>query len=387
MSVLSALRLSRAPAAALMSVGILWGSFAALVPDIKARVGASDAELGGALLMSALGGLIALWVAPWVIARLGRHALPALGGLVVLALLYPIFPGRVWTLGLALFGMGISVAVLDMAANVTVAGLEARHRRHLMNVNHAMFSFAFAGAAWVCGLARQAGLGPVHILPVLSGVVILLTLVMRSKPEAASEEDLSEPAGAVPWGVIALTGLVLFCSFIGENSTEAWSALHIERTLGAPAGHGSFGPAMLGLVMGIGRMSGQVLTARFGDAKLIFGSALLAVAGALTLAAAPTVGVALAGVAISGLGLAVIVPSANSILGARVSARQRSHALSRAWMFGIVGFFIGPSMMGGIAELFGLRLSFVAVAAIVALILPAVWVMSRQPARQPARQP
>ncbi|MDF0599778.1 MFS transporter [Psychromarinibacter sp. C21-152] len=390
MSVISALRLSRAPAAGLMAVGVLWGSFAALVPDIKARVGVSDAELGVALLMSALGGLISLWAAPWITARLGRRALPVLGALVVVAILLPVLPQRVWTLGLALFGMGVAVALLDIASNVRISALEARHGRHLMNVNHAMFSFAFAGAAWICGMARQAGGGPAQILPAMALVVAALILAMRAPrgAGAGAAPVATEPAGRAPWGAIALTGLVMFCSFIGENATEAWSALHIERTLGAEAGHGSFGPATLGLVMGIGRMSGQLLTARFGDARLIFGSALLGIVGALTLAAAPTVPVAIAGVAITGLGMAVIVPSANSILGARVTEAQRSHAISRAWMFGVVGFFVGPSMMGGIAELFGLRMSFVAVAVIVALIVPAIWALSgRRRAQVAARQP
>ena len=58
MSILRALRLSRAPAAALVAVGMLWGGFAALVPDIKLAVGASDAALGAALLMSAVGGMV-----------------------------------------------------------------------------------------------------------------------------------------------------------------------------------------------------------------------------------------------------------------------------------------------------------------------------------------
>lgn len=386
MSILTALRLSRAPAAGLMAVGCLWGSFAGLVPDIKERVGASDAELGAALLMSALGGLMSMWAAPWVVARLGRHALPLLGLLVVAAVLYPILPGSVAALGAALFAMGISVALLDITSNVHISALEARHARHLMNVNHAMFSVAFAASAWSCGMARRAGYGPDHILPVIAVATLGLVLLMRSpRPSAAQTDIAAAPRGPAPWGAIGLTGLILLCAFIGENATEAWSALHIERTLGAEPGRGSFGPAMLGLVMAIGRLSGQVLTARLGDAKLIFGSALLGLCGTLTIAAAPSVAVALTGVAITGLGMAVIVPSVNSILGARVTEAQRGHAISRAWMLGIVGFFIGPSLMGGISELFGLRLSFVAIGLIVALILPAIWALALRPGQDPQR--
>ncbi len=81
-------------------------------------------------------------------------------------------------------------------------------------------------------------------------------------------------------------------------------------------------------------------------------------------------------VSLPGIGMSVIVPSATSLLGARVGDKQRSYVLSRAWMFGIVGFFIGPSLMGGLAEMFGLRWSFVAVAGLVAFTLPAIWALA-----------
>lgn len=379
MAILQALSVSRASAAALMSVGVLWGSFAGLVPDIKARVGASDAELGGTLLLSALSGLIAMSLAPWVTRRLGHRALPLLGLFVAFVILAPSFPTGLVGLGAAMLAMGFAVAMLDVTANVHISAAEARHGIHLMNVNHAMFSFAFAGAAWICGLARQAGWGPSDILPVMAVVCLGLALAMVSGPVPLGDdpaENTAAPSKGAPWLAIGLTGVILFAAFIGENATEAWSALHIERTLGAEAGHGSFGPALLGLVMGIGRMSGQVLTERFGDARMILGSAFLGVLGALTIAAAPSVPAVLLGVGLTGLGMAVVVPSVNSILGARVTEAQRAHAISRAWMLGIVGFFVGPSMMGGISEMVGLRWSFAAIAGIIALIVPAIVLLS-----------
>jgi hypothetical protein len=385
MSIPHALRLSRAPAAALMAVGVVWGGFAALVPDIKAGVAASDAAFGAALLMSAVGGLLAMWAAPWAGRRMGRGALPVLGGLACLAVLGPMLAGSVVALGLAMFAIGVSVALMDITSNVQISALEARHGLHLMNVNHAMYSFTFAAVAYGTGLARQAGLGPAEVMPVLALLLAGLALAMRTPRGLAPppDEAVVQPR-RVPWTAICLTGLILFAAFIGENATEAWSALHIERTLGAPPGHGSFGPAMLGLLMGIGRLSGQLASARLGNARLIFWSAALGIAGALVIAVAWTPAVAFFGVAVMGLGMAVIVPSANSILGEHVTERQRSHALSRAWMFGILGFFVGPAMMGGIAELFGLRMSFAAVSVLVALILPAIVMLARRQTAAPA---
>jgi hypothetical protein len=47
-------------------------------------------------------------------------------------------------------------------------------------------------------------------------------------------------------------------------------------------------------------------------------------------------------------------------------------------MAGMLGFFLGPAMMGGLAELFGLRASFAAVALVLAAIIPAVLALSRR---------
>ena len=363
-----------------MSVGMLWGGFASLVPDIKVVVGASDAQLGAALLMSAAGGMIAMLLAPRFGRAMGRISIPTAGAALCVAFLYPSFASSVVTLGAAMFGMGMTVALLDITANVEISARETRAKLHLMNVNHAMFSVAFAVTAFCVGVARKAGFGPSEVLPVLALLNIgLVALMWEPKRALAVIEDAETGMPRrVPWMAIALTGLILFAAFVGENATEAWSALHIERTLGAAPGEGSLGPAMLGVVMALGRFGGQVAAERLGHGRLIFWSGVLGIIGALIIAAAPTPAVAILGVSVTALGMAVIVPSANSMLGAHVTEKQRSHALSRAWMFGIVGFFIGPAMMGGIAEAFGLRMSFVAISFLVALVLPAVWMLERR---------
>ncbi len=377
MEILDAIRHSRAPAFALTAVGILWGCFAALVPDIKAYAQASDAELGSALLMSAIGGIAAMWVAPRIVQMLGWLALPLAGIAVSFATIYPIFARDALTLGLAMLAMGASVALLDITANVEISSREARTGLHLMNLNHAMFSFAFAAAAYSGGLARKADWNLTQTLPVTALVCLALVPLMR---QSSAKYPVATRVGAprrVPWLVIALTGLILCASFIGENATEAWSALHIERTLGAPSGEGSLGPAVLGLVMGIGRLAGQSLSRWLGHEVLIVWSTVLAVAGVLVVAAASSPAVAVLGVALGALGLATIVPSANTMLGARVTEEQRAHALSRAWMLGILGFFFGPAMIGGVAEISSLRVSFVMVAVVLTMILPAIWLLAR----------
>ncbi len=373
MSILTAARISHAQIAALSAIGVFWGSFAAMVPDFKLAIGAQDSVFGLALMMSSIGGIIAMFVAPKVTRLIGRWLLPVAGVMLALAALGPTLAGSVPAFAAAMFGLGLTMSFYDMSANMRIAVLESRHGMHLQNLNHAMFSFAFAGSAFLTTLARTNGWSPGDVLPWLVGALLLLA-VATDEGKGWTPERLhgDGKAATMPWVTVLMVAGILFAAFVSENANESWSALHIERTLGAPAGEGGFGPTMLGLTMGVGRMSGQVLTARLGDVRLVFWGALIGTLGLLLLALAPTQGIAVAGVGLFGIGVSVMVPTANAILSRMVPAGLQGLAISRAWMIGFTGFFIGPSMIGAVAQATDLRVAFLVVAAIMATIMPLV---------------
>lgn len=381
MSISEAARIARAPNAGLAAVGVFWGAFSAFVPDIKAHIGATDAQFGLALVMSAVGGIAAMAFAPRIMGALQKHALWVAGILLVVAFAYPLLPRGPVGFGIAMTLIGASVSLLDIGANMRLSVLEARHDQHLMNFSHAMFSFAFGASALGASLMRSAGVGLAEGFPFFALGVLALTWVMR--PEASWEPEASAPEGSdkrTPWAPILLAAAILFVSFVSENTAETWSALHIERTLGGAAGHGGFGPVALGLMMGFGRLAGQVAARRLGEEGLVLWSAIVGVAGAVVIALAPLPNIAVLGVGLLGLGVAVVVPSANSILGKLVRPDQRSLAISRAWMVGFTGFFVGPTLMGLISQVAGLRVVFFTVALLLAVIIPLVLAMKRRPA-------
>lgn len=381
MSMAEAARIAKGPNAALAAVGVFWGGFSAYVPDIKAGIGAPDAAFGLAMMMSAVGGIAAMALAPRIMARLGARGLWVAALCLALAFAYPIVPRGVVGFGIAMALVGASVSLLDIGANMYLSTLEARHNRHLMNFAHAMFSFAFAASALVSSLLRSAGHAATVTFPLLFAITLILAFTTRRnrdwQPEAAAPEGSDQ---RTPWGPIGMTAAILFVSFVSENTAETWSALHIERTLGGAAGHGGFGPVALGLTMGVGRLAGQAAALRLGEAGLVLWSAVVGVVGGIVIALAPVPLVAIIGVGLLGLGVAVIVPSANSILGKLVRPDQRGHAISRAWMIGFTGFFIGPSAMGMISQAVGLRVAFLTVAVLLATIIPLILAMKRRPA-------
>lgn len=383
MSLLRAARLSRAPLAGMMAVGVYWGGFSVYIPDFKTRIGADDGALGLALMLSAAGSMLAMYLAPAISRRFGRAVLPLAGLVMCLSFGLPSRADTVLQFAAAMFGLGGAVACLDITTNMRISDLEERHGLHLMNLCHAMFSFAFAASALVASLARKAGWGAEDIIPYAAVGLAVLALATyegdrwdatRPLPEGADHRGL--------WQGIWPIAAILFIAFVTENATDNWSALHIERTLGGAFGDGGFGPMMLGLAMGVGRMAGQITAARLGEAGLIFWSSVIGIAGACATALAPTPLFGIAGVGLMGLGVAVTVPSANSLLGRMVRPDQRGLAISRAWIVGFSGFFLGPVMMGQFSQAMGLRFSFLWLAVMFALILPLVGIAARRAAQE-----
>lgn len=374
------LRASRAPAAALVAIGLFWGSFAAWLPDIKARAGVSDAEFGALMMLSACGGMIAMSLAPRLKARFGPNLLAASAIPVAVVAVLPALIGSKWELGLVLIGVGMSMSLCDILANIRLSEIEARVGHSLMNLNHALFSLALALSAALMGFARRAEIPHLATTMILGAAILALVPLMRRRNPATgmAEDDHATGGLPAPWLLVLPGAAILWLSFMAENGTESWAAIHIERTLGAEGGLGAFGPAMFGLAMGIARLAGQWLAVKLGEVRLIAVSVILATIGGLLLAFAPGLGLALTGAAALGLGVAVVVPTANSLIGRTVPDLQRASAIARAWMLGFTGFFIGPPVMGFVSQNFGLRVAFALVALMVALMLPCLWVLARR---------
>jgi MFS family permease len=358
MTLARSIALCRAPLPAFAVIGIFWGAFAAQVPDLKARIGAEDGVFGLALLCGAVGAVSAMWIAPRLDARLGEWTMPlAAIGTAAGFQLPGIAPDVVW-FAAAMFVAAGFTGLLDVVMNARVSQIEAQHNTALMNLNHAAFSFTYAASAFSAGLAREAGVAPPAVFAVLGLVTLAIAFRLRLAPESLSGGDEPHPSGRGFGRVVIWAGLITLIAFMTENATEAWSALHIERTLGGRAAEGALGPTILGLTMGAGRLIGHFVTPRGRERRVILFAALVSGFGAAVAAQAPSPPVAYLGFAILGFGVSVAAPLALALAGQMVRPRDRALAVSRVAVIGYLGFFIGPPTMGFVSEAVGLRASF-----------------------------
>lgn len=371
MALLRPLYLSRATAPALAAIGIIWGGLAAMVPQLKSQLGVSDGELGTLLFFSAIGVVAAMAVAPWVGTRLPRLALPLAGAAMGLSLIAAgLFSAQLVPFAIGLVALGITTGLLDILGNARIAMAEARHDTALMNLNHATYSFVYAGTAALTGLARDAGFSVALWFAIIGAAALaLLPLMALDPPQTVSPQD-RQRKGSVP-RIAILAGVIAMVGFFAENATEHWSALHIERTLGQGAALGALGPAMLGLTMGIGRLTGHFVTRRGSEAPLIRRAVVVSAAGLFLAAIAPMPWMAYLGFGLLGLGVSVVAPLALSIAGQSADEAGRARAVAFAAMISYGGFFLGPPVMGLLAEFTGLRMAF-GMVALALLVVPLV---------------
>lgn len=358
--------------AAFWVIGLGWGFLAGLVPPLKAQLGASDAVYGGLLLLASGGSIAAMWLAPALERRLGAWALPL--ACLAIGVGFALAGSAQGLVAFAAFMLIVTMGtgVADVLANTEISAQEAKTSRSLMSLNHAKYSFAFAGGAVMAGLLRAAHWGPGDVLFLYFCASVVLCLMMRTPRLDAGEAPADAPiCGPLPTALIVLGGGVVLAAFLSEAAIEGWSALHLERSLGASAAHGAFGPALFGVAMGIGRLFGHALSQHFSDILLMTGACVMAAIGLAAAALAPTLGLAYAGFGCAGLGISVVIPLALGLIGRSAPQDVRLQVIARATVIGYAAFFFGPSLMGGVAQVFGLRASF----GLVALLLVVVSVV------------
>ncbi len=367
MPFLHTLRLARPAVAAFAAMGVLWGSFAASLPDIKAMLDIDESRLGALMFMTPIAAVCAMLVAPAAGVGFGRWALPLSCALMCAGFALPGQTASLWLFPLAMMACGAGTGLTDVLMNARVAALEAQRGVHLMNLCHAAYSFGYAGGAVLTGAMRQAAWSPAWVLgtmAVLAAVISLATLERDGRIDGLRRPK--GPGAAHLGWVPVIGGAMVLIAFLTENAAENWSALHIEQSLGGSPAHGAMGPAVMALTMGVARLFGQGLAGRIPAGLLLSGGAVISAAGAMAAAMAGTPAMAYVGFIVMGIGSSVIAPTAFSLVGQKAAPEARARAVARATLLGYFGYFFCPPLIGFIAGQMGLRFAFVFAAVILA---------------------
>ncbi|MDQ1663661.1 MAG: hypothetical protein QOJ68_3641 [Blastococcus sp.] len=374
MSPTSVARLLAAVTALFVLDGAVFGSWASRVPDVAAAVGAGHSTLGVALLCLSLGALVCMRITGSLCARFGAGPVGAVAAVGVSAtVLLPGVVSSVPALCVALFVFGAATGIVNVAANAVGVQVEERVGRPILSGLHAGFSLGgLAGALLGGAVSSVLGVSGHLALVAAAGLFVsawALPALLGAGRDPGPDTARNRPAETRtrPTAVLVVLGAIAGCTAFGEGALTDWGALLLREQFAAPATVAAAGYAGFSFAMAAGRLAGSRLLLAMGERRLLVGGALLAAIGAVAAVTTSSLGVALTGFVLVGLGLANVFPLA---IG-RAGLFGGAHGIALATTVGYTGLLGGPPAIGLLADAAGLPVAVgsVAVMALLAAVL------------------
>jgi MFS family permease len=349
--------------------GAVTGTFAARVPWIADHVGAEVGALGLALLMPGLGSLVAMPLSGRLVHRFDLRSLVR-----VLILLWPAaliltsLPTDVPVLCATLVVYGATAGLADVAMNAHAVLIEERLQRSVMSGFHGWWSVGGLVGSAIAAIAAKAGVDARAHFAITAAGLMLITLVASGwliphRPHPTADEP---PAFALPSPQVLAIGLIGLCAVFAEGASLDWSAVYLSDLLHHPAATGAATVSIFSVCMAAARFGGDWVVRRIGPVMTVRLSGVCATAGALIVVLTKSAISVISGFGLLGIGIAVVVPLVFAAAGKIGSSPGRSIAGVAGIAYG--SGLIAPGVIGGIAHLSSLTVSFVVIVVLVALM-------------------
>jgi MFS family permease len=335
------------------ALGIFWGAWGAALPAVQRRSGATDAELGLALLLVGLGALVSMRATGVVMDRVGPRLTPISVAIFGLVGILPGLAGSPVELYAFSLLVGAASGAMDVAINADAVRWEVDTGRSVLNLAHACFSAGVVVASLATGLLRWGGASAPLVFALAGAVVLLAALAIRlpdGEPWEPPGGDRPRFIERFPSWLLLLGGLGAVAFWI-EGAWQDWGAVYLERELDASPAASALAPALFAAAMAAGRLSVHRLARPGGERTVLVAGAAIAGAGSVLAAIAPSAPIALAGIVVAGAGCSVCAPTIVSLAGHAAGAHERATVVGSVTTLMYLGFLVGPAAVGGFAEL------------------------------------
>jgi MFS family permease len=372
----------------LLAFGVfgLWaGCFTVLLADLSRALGLSPGPLGAALFAGAGASIAAMVLLGWSSDHFGRKAF--------LLIVTCVFACGI--VGIALAGSFVALVVAfvvvfpagglyDVGINAVAIDLEQFSGRRFMSFLHAAYSGGAVLGALGAGGLLWGGLDYRLVYLLLLGplAAVIAAFAATRLPrsggvhgEGPSESVAEGRAWEGRWDLyrsapLFLVAAIAVFGLLAEGEMGHWSGIYLRDSLGVGALLGGSGVAAFYGAMAFGRLASGWAVGRLGNRHTLRWAGLLVAVGMALALATTAPSLVIVGFLVVGLALAAIVPLAFSVSGDLVPHKAAS-AISVVTTFGYGGFLLGPPLVGGLAEVVGLRvaLGLIAVAGLCVFVL------------------
>ncbi|MBK8084848.1 MAG: MFS transporter [Devosia sp.] len=338
------------------------GALLSRLPDLQRSLDLTEGQLGLTLIAMSIGALVGLTVSGPLIERFGARttAFVTVFGASLMYAIVPWVPSALLLIPI-FFIAGLFAGALEINVNLQTDRHEAQLGFRIMSRAHGMWSLGFFVTAFISAGVRQMEIS-VHMHTFLALLVVVAAgLVMFWKIEDAPHRADSH-AGAVPLIAFPTSGLLPLCligaaPLLVEGAGIDWSAIYMRDVFDVPPFVGGMSITIFSLLMALARLFMDPVVERYSP-RVVAGSLLgIAAAGLILVGVAPHPYVALFGFMLMGLGCSSVYPLAVSAAAQRTDRPAAVNVASLGQMTFVV-FFLGPPLLGFVAESFGIRISY-----------------------------
>ncbi len=355
--------------------GMLFASWVAHIPQMKAHLGIGLGPLGVALLGAPIGSILAMSAAGYLVPRLGSRRLLRTGmiGYCLAGALLGV-AGDLVAFFLVFMLWGVFQGTLEVAMNIQGVAVESAQRRPVMPKFHGSWSLGALAGAGIGTAAVALGVSLTSQLLVL-GVISLAALTIltgRLLPDDRPKLDhtsVAEHRSGRGWLTASLLILcvIALADMLCEGAAADWSAVYLRSSLHASGVILGLAYTLYSLVMVTTRFAGTRILARWPTRRVLPGLTALATMGFAVGLAAHNTAITLLGFCCLGAGCALVIPTTYSTVGETTSANP-GRAVALVSGIGWVGFVAGPPLIGQIASTTSLRFALTIIPVLTALL-------------------
>jgi MFS family permease len=356
-------------AGAYLVQGMCFAALITQVSPIRHKFGFTEAELSLVLLAVPVVAGVGSVLAGFLAGRFGSAVVLRAGGLGVAAAITAAgLAGDRLTLYVVLAAVGLFLGLVDATMNMQGVAVERRYGRPVLASFHGVWSAGGILGALATSLTAFLGWSLVAALGAVAVVGAALSLAAGPRLLRRDEEVAAAPdptAVRIPWAPVVAVGVAMMLMYIADSATSNWSNVYLRDGLNASQAVAALGLAAYQTCMVLGRAVADRLVQRYGPVRPVAAGAAVGALGLVVVATARGPAVAIAGFAILGLGLCVVVPQSFSAAG-RLDPTGSGVAVARVNLFNYGGFVVGAALIGLVADSRGLRTAFL-VPAVLAL--------------------
>ena len=350
------------------------------VPRIMDEFAIRETAIGSLFALGSLGYMAGCLVGGFVTDEVGLKPmlLAAWAGVAASLVGVALSPGFA-VLVLAYFLLGAASGTLETELNVLPAQIGGGAA--MMNVIHFGFGIGALAAPMLVGYLLVSGYGwrlPYWLTALVpaSLAVAALGVGMPAAPRVAAEDEERLPLGQLLRHRAVLIGAAGLLLYVGaEMGLSNWIVLYMAKVHDLAPIEASAALSVFWALVFVGRLLQGPLAARFSVPALIVVGSTLFGAALVGLAVVSHSGLAYFLVGVAGLGASGLYPNIMIHTNQRY-ARQVGVVTGALSMAAAVGVFLFQPVIGRVAEVYGLQVSFLGMAGccagIVACFLP-VW--------------